>query len=213
MCVLADTDHSAGDLAKRVQNLLQTIKYKLVVLEDGNSSIVVDYTTLKNTISGAMWFPTPNWVGLSQALAGLFTYNACAYKTGAGIIGNPGSVSFPFPNYAGPENMQGIQCSDYGLRTDDLDDLAPILDQYLATSSISGHLDSIEDLICARWKMSAKERYTGGFVNINLKRHPLLLVGNSADPVTPLVAAYNVSAGFPGGAVLQNNGYGVCYPR
>ena len=192
---------------------MQTTKYEPVVLEDGNSSIVVDYTTLKSTISSAMWFPTPNWVGLSQVLVGLFTHNASLYKAGAGIIDNPGSVSFPFPNYAGAENMQGTQCSDYGLRTDDLDELAPILNKYLATSSISGDLDSTEDLICARWKMSAKERYTGGFDNINLKHHPMLLVGNSVDPVTPLVAAYNLSAGFPGSVVLQNNGYGVCCPR
>jgi len=37
-----------------------------------------------------------------------------------------------------------------------------------------------------------------------------LLVGNSYDPVTPLVSAMNTSAGFEGSVVLHHNGYGHC---
>lgn len=57
------------------------------------------------------------------------------------------------------------------------------------------------------WKMAAKERYTGGFSNIKTK-HPLLFVGNTYDPLTPLASARNASAAFDGSVVLQHDGYG-----
>ena len=60
---------------------------------------------------------------------------------------------------------------------------------------------------CARWKIRAKERYTGGFNDIKTK-NPILFVANTFDPYTPLVSAQNASAAFDGSVVLQHDGHG-----
>ncbi|KAK8065355.1 hypothetical protein PG997_012102 [Apiospora hydei] len=39
-------------------------------------------------------------------------------------------------------------------------------------------------------------------------RHPILLIGNYADPVTPLASAKNASASFEGSVVLEHKGFG-----
>ncbi|CAI4212347.1 unnamed protein product [Parascedosporium putredinis] len=59
---------------------------------------------------------------------------------------------------------------------------------------------------CALWPFEAKERYEGDF-HVKTK-NPLLFIGNTYDPVTPLASAKNMSAGFEGSVVLQHNGFG-----
>lgn len=39
--------------------------------------------------------------------------------------------------------------------------------------------------------------------------HPMLFLGNTADPVTPLASAYSNSAHFPGSVVVRQASFGV----
>lgn len=64
--------------------------------------------------------------------------------------------------------------------------------------------------LCAQWPFEAAERYEGSFLGVETK-NPILFVGNTYDPVTPLASAHNVSAGFVGSVVLQHDRYGVRY--
>lgn len=65
-------------------------------------------------------------------------------------------------------------------------------------------------MIATQWKLEAKERYTGDF-RVKTK-HPMLVIGNTYDPTTPLRSARNISESFEGSVVLEHGGYGVCYP-
>jgi len=60
---------------------------------------------------------------------------------------------------------------------------------------------------CAGLRIAANDRYTGDFQLGTGK--PVLLIGNSWDPVMPLASAYNVSAGFEGSVVLRHNVCGI----
>jgi len=40
-------------------------------------------------------------------------------------------------------------------------------------------------------------------------KNPVLLVGQTYDPVTPMASARNISAGFEGSVVLEVMGFGV----
>lgn len=107
----------------------------------------------------------------------------------------------------GVNSINGIRCSDALWRATSPQDILGQV-EYQATVS-----DSFSDVgydftwDCAAWKMKAKEQYTGNFsVKTNF---PILLVNGVFDVATPLVSAFNASAGFEDSVVLTHNGYGV----
>jgi hypothetical protein len=73
-------------------------------------------------------------------------------------------------------------------------------------SRIAG--DAASDVVarCAQWPMPAKERYMGDF-NVETK-NPMLIIGNTYDPVTPLVSARNVSETIKTSVLLHQDTYG-----
>lgn len=174
------------------------LKYNPVVVGSGT---LVDYRTIKGAISDGL-YDTKLWSSLANAFHGLLTGNLTA---AAELTADPESESV-FPNN-GPEARFGIRCSDSSLRTNNLTELYPLIDEFQAKSTLLGDMFSVIPLTCGQWPFHAKERYTGNF-HVKTK-HPLLFIGNTFDPATPLVSAQNVSAGFEGSVVLQHDGYGV----
>ena len=163
------------------------------------------YRIVKSAIVSALYFPS-TWSVVAELLAAVFEGNtsALASATLSGVF--PPSL---FPDLSGPEVQNGIQCADKPFRSDDLEDMLPVLARFEAESWIRGDGDvAVQALQCARWKFTSKERYEGTFDNIKT-RYPALVVGNSIDPTTPLASAWNLSEGLKGSVLLQNNGYGV----
>jgi len=63
-------------------------------------------------------------------------------------------------------------------------------------------------LPCQSYGIRAEYRFEGPFTGNT--SHPILWVGNTADPVTPVESAYKASKGFPGSVVLTQNSPGHC---
>jgi len=105
-------------------------------------------------------------------------------------------------------SVMGIHCADRTVRVSNFDDFLPVIDQLYNTSKIFGDDTPAISMICAQWKMKAKEIYTGDF-QANTKE-PVMFIGNTGDGFTPLDSAYNVSSGFKDSVVLEVDGYGVC---
>ncbi|KDN66633.1 putative TAP domain-containing protein [Colletotrichum sublineola] len=108
---------------------------------------------------------------------------------------------------ASPDAVIGIQCGDKIVRVETLDAFLPIAERQFGISRILGDGQTAMGMVCAQWRLPAKGQYTGDFRSKT--RHPILFIGNTADPITPLASAQNASAGFEGSVVLQANGYGV----
>ena len=205
LCALASIYSSAGILSRRIARLLEDLKVSPLALGPNRTTDVVTYGRIKSTIVSALYFPF-SWSGLAELLAAVIEGNASAYASATVPGYSPPSL---FPNLAGLEVQNGIQCADKPFRSDDLAGMAPVLARFEAESWIRGDGDiAIQALQCARWKFTSKERYEGTFDNIET-RYPALVVGNSIDPTTPLASARNLSEGLKGSVLLQNNGYGV----
>ncbi|KAI0116151.1 TAP-like protein-domain-containing protein [Hypoxylon sp. NC0597] len=160
--------------------------------------IVFDYSTFISYIFNTLYHPN-RFPDLANSLNDLLHGNLETIAEALLTNGPPAQVN--------AQAILGIRCGDKKLRTDKLSDLEPIFEEYRKTSkwfwdwNWGGYV-----IPCAQWKFHAKERYEGDF-NVKTK-YPLLFVGNSFDPVTPLISARNMSSGFEGSALLTHNGHG-----
>jgi pimeloyl-ACP methyl ester carboxylesterase len=205
-CVDAPINCTIG-VNKTAEQLEQEIKSFIDGLRDDPIPIsvpgvvggyLVDLQIVKTAIYTTLYFPT-QWPALALQLGVLFQRNATAI---ASFLGPEAVLS---PDTARTEALGGIKCSDqdkYAQRAD----WEVVQDARHATSYFADSTDIV--ITCARWLFDAKERYTGNFTVST--RNPVLLIGNTGDPVTPIASARNASAGYEGSVVLEHNTYGHC---
>jgi pimeloyl-ACP methyl ester carboxylesterase len=183
---------TADDLQEAIdagaEQLLQTS-----TVQDGT----LTYGLIKYGLYRGLYDPI-TWSSLADNIVGLLsgTYTP-----------PPTNTDSPSPYNLGQTAFEGIRCSDSTWRANSAEEILSIVSEQ---STISSFSDVFYDQLwrCAAWKMDAKEKYTGTFSTKT--RFPILLVGGTYDPVTPLVSAFNTSAGFQDSVVLTHRGYGVC---
>ena len=140
---------------------------------------------------------------IAAVLDGLMQGNA----TLAAILFATEAESAAVPKPA-PEAILGIRGGDKVPRVDSLDDLrSTYLEYEEATEFFIDVWGSANTITCAQWKFEAKGRYMGDF-DVETA-NPILFIGNTYDPVTPLVSAKNMTKSFRNGVLLQHNGFGV----
>jgi hypothetical protein len=143
-----------------------------------------------------LYTPT-QYAELARILDGLLTGDLSAL---AGVDGSSLVTAPSEPRY-------GIQCGDKFKRFDRLADARGPVERLIRKSSIAGDTTTYQTMLCARWKMEAKERYEGDF-RVKTKT-PVLAIGNTWDPVTPFLSAQNITYTFEGSVALRQNGFGV----
>jgi len=114
-----------------------------------------------------------------------------------------GETFFPISS---TEITLAIGCGDTDGVTATVDELKEFYDDMAKTSEFA-ELWSFH-AACAAWKVVGKERFKGSFKQNT--SFPLLLIGNVADPVTPLWNAHKMSEGFKDSVVLTQNSSGHC---
>lgn len=196
VCALAKHASSAAELGGKIDRMLEDLK--IHPFSAGRS--IINYNLIRSYLLNDLYYPR-FYPRLATALEAVLVRNITAV-----VAQFAPSVPSESPTLA--EILPGIRCSDKFLRTDDLDPIETELkDKIYKTSPKFGDNPSFPMTACARWGFHAKERYDGDF---QVKtRYPVLLIGNTWDPITPLKSAYNLSATLEGSVVLQHNGHGV----
>ena len=174
-CPLARKDRSARELSEMVFDLLETVKYHPIPLGTDPTVDLVTYDNLKSLTELAL-YATNDWPRLATVFNAVFTRNLTAYLDAAEELLGIFDPSPLFPEKQGSEALQGIRCSDTALRSDNLTELLPTLHEFYAESAVLGDMEPIPVFLsCARWRMKAKEVYTGGFHDLHT-RSPILFV-------------------------------------
>lgn len=156
------------------------------------------YSSIKAVIYEKLYFPKL-WPELAEVIVGFLNGSSSATTR----LTKRSVTSYSL----GVDALDGIRCSDALWQA-----TAPeqILDQVEYQATVSDGFSDIGYVFtwtCAAWKMKAKEQYKGNFTAKT--SFPILLVNGDFDVATPLVSAFNASAGFEDSVVLTHMGYGV----
>ncbi|KAF8166398.1 Alpha/Beta hydrolase protein [Pholiota molesta] len=151
---------------------------------------VVDPPTLKNAIYGALSAPYDLFSTLAQGLADLQRGN------GSVLL----QLSIPQAN----EAFTAISCGDGKAVTDD----ARALEEYtqrISNISSFASIDAGVRTLCSGWRIHP-DNFKGPIMGNT--SFPLLIIGNTADPITPHAGAVKTAKGFPGSVVLTQDSLG-----
>ncbi|QRV74200.1 Abhydrolase domain-containing protein [Ceratobasidium sp. AG-Ba] len=108
--------------------------------------------------------------------------------------------------------IEAVTCVD----GPDLRDVDPrkaveaIITENVATyEQVSTHFAAIEASMCHHWNTREAERYLGPFNHTTLA-NDILVIGNTADPITPVVNARTVNQLLPQSRLIVQDGSGHC---
>ncbi|KDR73268.1 hypothetical protein GALMADRAFT_727774 [Galerina marginata CBS 339.88] len=151
---------------------------------------IVDHVTLKNAVFTSLYTPYSSFSMLAQGLADL--------KKGNGST----IFQLSFPQLS--EAAAAILCGDGRTVTDDAAALKAFTQGISNISTFSSALVGTRTM-CSGWKIHPNNFKGPVAGNTSF---PLLLIGNTGDPVTPLAGAKKTSKAFPGSVVLTQDSIG-----
>ena len=164
----------------------------------------ITYDTFLSLSTDSLYQPEV-WPATAANIAVIMAGNYSGLSNNSSIPANTHPI--PFPD-KGTDANSAISYSDALFRSTTFPSLLPAIRATNAISPLLGELLGDQLVGLATWKFHAKERYQSDW---QVKtRIPVLFLGNSADPVTPLVSAFNTSSGFEGSVVLEQRGFGHC---
>lgn len=174
---------------------------------------IITYTDIKRFIFGSLYSPVHSFPTLAFLLDQLRNGD---YDQSLKIIAMQTDVHCPGDNSTNSLHLMGeneapiaIMCGDgEDVSNQTLADYKEYRNLLESQSSAGGAILANFRLICMGWKVRSKWRYTGPFGGKTST--PVLWIGNTADPVTPIRNAHEMAKGFPGSIVLQQDSLGHC---
>ncbi|KIE02022.1 Peptidase S33 tripeptidyl aminopeptidase-like protein, partial [Metarhizium majus ARSEF 297] len=206
-CVLAK-NQTAAQLEESIYQLFQKLKSEPIgvpVPGYPGGGLLIDYSFMSAVIFRQLYTPFI-WQYTAKCIAALMTGQSTDPGLEHCVPGLAQTTAAEASAKADQEAQFGIKCSDVRVRTANLTQVLPVLEERRKKSRFFGDYADTVLAKCAHWTMPAKERYMGDF-NVSPK-NPVLIIGNTNDPVTPLISARNVSETFEGSVLLQHDSYG-----
>ncbi|KAJ7151960.1 TAP-like protein-domain-containing protein [Mycena filopes] len=198
---------SPAQISANLQFLLDSVKTNPVPVVTPISYNVLVYTLLKNAIFDALYSASTLFAPLAQGLADLAaTGNASTIYRGFVEAGPPFDCAQAGDNSTASgfddsyEAAVSIACGDAVAVNDTA---AEIREFYLQAQKVSSFADlwATWRVVCSGWKVHREGRFNGPFGAVNTS-FPLLVIGNTADPVTSIYGANKTAHAFPGSVLL-----------
>ncbi|PBK86199.1 hypothetical protein ARMGADRAFT_1017465 [Armillaria gallica] len=206
-CVAAGPDACAfyASTAEQISNNLDSLYDSLLIQPVPVVSPpfygVVDYTALRTAVWYALYSPYELFSILAEGLASLAAGN------GTIIYEIQANVYDPSTGYDNSWDAgYAIACGDAANNTDSVADLFTYSHDVETLSTFYNSFLVTQRILCSGWKFHRGDIFTGPITGNT--SYPILFIGNTADPVTPLSAAKKLSTAFPGSVVLTQNSSG-----
>ncbi|KAF9457252.1 TAP-like protein-domain-containing protein [Collybia nuda] len=194
------------DISRNLTSLYNAIREKPVPVRTKHSYGLIDYNRLRMKVFNSLYQPFASFPGLARGLADLAAGNGrplfeMTEKTPFQCNCDEGLPGIDVTS----EAQAAILCNDGDDIPESLEDFQKYF-KHLTEKSSWGELWSTIRAECIGWPKVPKSHYQGPFVGNT--SYPILLIGNTADPVTPLRAAKKTSEGYPGSVVLTQDSPG-----
>ncbi|KAG7445507.1 alpha/beta-hydrolase [Guyanagaster necrorhizus] len=190
----------ADEISDNLNSIYESLLTEPVPVVSPSFYGVVDYTVLRTAVKNALYEPYTYFSVLAEGLASLANGN------GSIIYDMQATTYDPSSAYDNSWEAEiAVSCGDAVNNTDTVADLFAYWDSIEGLSTFADIL-IIERISCSGWKFHREGRFTGPITGNT--SYPILLIGNTADPVTPLAMAKKTSSAFPGSVVLTQNSSG-----
>lgn len=206
-CPLGQNQTAKG-LEELIYASLEDLKHNPIAAVDpttlGESSLR-DYSLVESYIYSELYYPS-RWPILAANLSTLVVTGTTSADAEERIAKLNAAAAASVAVIDRPEALPGIKCSDVRGGQKSLNEMMPVLQARHEASRFGDASDQMPAR-CAQWGFRAKERYGGDF---NVKTaNPVLIIGNTLDPITPLVSAQNMTETLEDSVLLQHGSYGV----
>jgi pimeloyl-ACP methyl ester carboxylesterase len=198
-CALARYTNATcvDDLSDSVNTFLEALN-----TTDYYGKSFTNASLLVSSIYSSLYYPA-TWPALGDLIVSYLNGTAQSAASAA-----PPANSTVEPYDLGASwSVFGIRSGDALWRIEKASEYLPRVQYQQSVSSFAFSLMYQALWPSARWRIDAKELFTGSFQGVKT-RHEILFVNGEYDPVTPLAHAYRSSDGFEGSVVLPHSGYG-----
>ncbi|KAJ7210284.1 TAP-like protein-domain-containing protein [Mycena rebaudengoi] len=192
---------TAGEIAANLAALTTSLKSNPIPVVTNTSYGIFDYSLLRNLIFNALYHPYQYFPLLAQGLASLAAGDAGPIYS---ITEVPPITSTECDKTAPPfhdnylESGVSTICGGAVAVTDSASQIRAFYANQARSSSFA-ELFSNWRVFCSGWKIHREGRFLGP---VGAKTSfPLLVIGTTADPVTPLASAKRAATLFPGSVV------------
>ncbi|KAJ7663008.1 TAP-like protein-domain-containing protein [Mycena rosella] len=199
---------TATEISEKMDKIYATLRERPIPVRTNTSFGLVDYSMVRRVIFQALYAPYARFPDLAQAFADLSAGNAtalfkmseqppfeCAYDNSGDRLESVLEATF------------AVTCNDGSRILPGYEDTVTHYQKMSETSTWADVWEPIR-IACVAWPEFPQKHFRGPFVaNTSF---PILLIGNTADPVTPLWSAHKMSQGFNGSVVLTQDSAGHC---
>jgi pimeloyl-ACP methyl ester carboxylesterase len=219
-CALANAtgETTTGDVETRTQGIINSLLHNPLAVIGPNPEVIT-YSDAKHLIFAGLYEPMINFPVIANLLAGVEQGNGTLFAemlrpyhglTCQANVKTVSDTSTPFHGATGvlsPDSTMAISCAD----GDDQswmtkEQYSEYWKELARISPAIGPMWSMHRMYCIHYSARPVYRFTAPF-EANTS-HPILLMGTTADPVTPLKNAFKMSKGYPGSVVLTQNSTG-----
>ncbi|KAK8229498.1 TAP-like protein-domain-containing protein [Phyllosticta capitalensis] len=217
-CELATPNATAADIEATVADILDNLYHNPLSVEHELFPEVVTWSDVRLFMFMSLYGPMEGFPAMAKMLHTLRQadasarmseylsskhFYACAMPPGGGSDSGNQTQGAPVDG----EALQSISCSD-GEPLDDstVDDFDVFWRNLDAVSPTAGAMWARHRMNCAGWRIRPVHRFEGPFGGETAE--PILWIGNTADPVTPVFNAHKMSSLFPRSVVLTQNSPG-----
>ncbi|KAM0721053.1 hypothetical protein Q7P37_003339 [Cladosporium fusiforme] len=210
-CPLANSTgkSSPESVKKRTDSIINSLYHNPLPFYE--PADVLSYSEIRSLIFGALYSPVQTFYAVAHILHAIEQKNRTILEPFMGAIHRSACASDNWENpLATTQDAQvAIACSDGNDQSYvDRASFQAFAKDLAAQSPSSGSIWSTIRLNCIHYTLPAVHRFTGPWRAKT--SHPLLLIGNTADPVTPGRYAQKMAEGFEGAVALIQDSGGHC---